>query len=205
MVVVAVIGVMTAMATMGLSRWREAEEVNTAAREVAGAFLHAHAEAIRTGNSHIIFFQTDIAGADLENVSGDTVPILILDDGRPGAGGDSGNCEIDPGEPIETFSLVGNVGFGVTASTARVPIDDGATAFGGVSTFSNGAGGAATWVLFRSDGTPRAINGACVPGALGSGGGGIYLSNATRDAAIVLTPLGIPRSFAWDPAGSTWN
>ena len=113
--------------------------------------------------------------------------------------------KIDTGEPIETFTLEGDVWFGVTESTTRVPIDDGATAFGGASTFAQTGGGAASWVLFRPDGTPRSVDATCTQGVLGSGGGGMYLSNASRDAAVVLTPLGMSRAFSWDEAGSTWN
>jgi prepilin-type N-terminal cleavage/methylation domain-containing protein len=202
-IVVAILAALVLLASLRLGRWQDAEAVKSAARTVEGVFSFARSEAIRTGNNHIVFFLADIGGAALNDLDGDPVPILILDDGLPGSADQ--NCVIDAGEPIQTVSLENRVGFGVTSSTAKVGIDEGGTAFGGASTFADTGGGAATWVLFRSDGTPRAVDGACAQGALGSGGGGIYLSNAERDVAIVLTPLGASRVFAWNGSNSTWN
>ena len=202
-VVVAVVGVMVLIASMQIDRWQDAEAVKAAARKVEAAFEYARTEATRSGNNQVLFFITDIAGTNLVDGSGDPVDILILDDGLPGSLGQ--NCTIDANEPIQTVSLEGNVNFGVNASTAKVGIDDGPTSFGGASTFEQTGGGAATWVLFRPDGTPRSANAACALGELGSGGGAIYLSNAQRDVAVVLAPLGSSRVFAWDKIGSTWN
>ncbi len=203
MLVVGLMGVLVLFAAVRLDRWQDAEAVKSAARTVEGAFAFARGEAIRTGNNHILFLQRDIAGATLNDSAGNQVPILILDDGRPGSAGQ--NCVIDGGEPIQGVTLEPNVDFGATAATAAVPSDQGGTAFGGVSTFDNGAGGAATWVLFRPDGTPRAVASPCNLGGLGSGGGGIYLSNAERDVSVVLTPLGASRVFAWNGGSSTWK
>ena len=203
MIAVAIIAVLTLLAVPQMDRWQDAQAVKATARTLEGAFSLARSEAIRTGNNHILFFLTDIGGNDLFDAAGNQVPILILDDGRPGSAGQ--NCAIDGGEPIQGVRIERNVSFGVNSATAAVPIDEGGTAFGGASTFDDGGGGAATWVLFRPDGTPRAVDSACAIGALGSGGGGIYLSNAERDASVVLTPLGGPRVFAWNGGTSTWN
>jgi prepilin-type N-terminal cleavage/methylation domain-containing protein len=203
MIVVAIIGVLVALVSIRFGRWQDAEAVKSASRTVEGAMSYARSEAIRTGNIHLLFFRTDMAGADLVDQDGDTVPMLILNDGRPGTANQ--NCDIDAGEPIQTVRLERGVSFGVTAATAAVPIDEGGGGFGGAFSFDDRAGGAANWVLFRPDGTPRAVNTACAQGALGSGGGAVYLSNAERDAAVVLTPLGAARVFAWNGSASTWK
>ena len=203
MVAVGIVGVLTLLAGFEYTRWQDAEMVKSAARKVESAFSHARSEAIRTGNNHIVFVLTDIAGSTLTNGSGDPVPIIVLDDGRPGSTGQ--NCLMNSGEPTRIFTLEDGVGFGPTDATVKSSIDDGLTAFGGASTFAQTGGGAATWVLFQPDGTPRSVNGACSLGALGSGGGGIYLSNPERDAAVILTPLGATRLFSWNGASAAWN
>ena len=203
MIVVTIIAVLLLMAGLRMDRWQDAEAAKSAARTVEGAFSFARSEAIRTGNNHVLFFLTDTAGASLTDASGANVPILILDDGRPGSANQ--NCQIDAGEPVQGVRLDGNVGFGATSATAAVGIDEGPSPFGGGFSFEDGGGGAATWVMFRPDGTPRGIDNSCAVGMLGSGGGGVYLSNAERDVAVVLTPLGAPRVFAWNGGTSTWN
>lgn len=203
-IVVALVGVLILLASIQMERWRDADAVRTAARTVQGAFAHARSEAIRTGNIHLLFLQTDIGGATLTDQDGDPVPILVLDDGRPGSAGQ--NCTIDPGETTQVFRLARGVGIGATSATAKVPTDEGAAgSFADGASFEDGIGGNANWVLFRPDGTPRAATTACAQGALGTGGGGIYLSNAERDVAIVLSPLGASRVYAWNQELATWN
>jgi prepilin-type N-terminal cleavage/methylation domain-containing protein len=202
-VVVATAGAMLALGAMQFDRWQDAERIRSAARKIDAAFTYARSEAVKTGRNQIVFFMTDVAGGDLKDENDQVVPILVLDDGR--AGTTRQNCEIDSGEPIKTVTLEPGIGFGARASTVKVDMDDGATTFGGPSTFVQTGGGAATWVLFQADGTPRSINGACALGALGSGGGGIYLNNSQRDVAVVLTPLGASRVFTWRPGASAWN
>lgn len=202
-IVLAIVAVVLAMASVRFENWQNAEAVMSTARDVEGAFSYARGEAVRTGNDHLLFFQTDISGNPLTDANGNRVPILILDDGRPGSANQ--NCQIDAGEPVQGVRLERKVNFGATAATAKVPIDTGTSPFAGGFSFSDSGGGAANWVLFRPDGTPRAVDAACAQGPLGSGGGGVYLSNGDRDAAVVLTPLGAPRVFTWEEGTSTWK
>ena len=202
-VVVAIVAAMILLVSTRFGTWQDREAVRTAARSVEGAFNYARSEAIRTGNMHLVFFGTDIGGANLTSAAGDPVPILVLDDGRQGT--PNQNCLIDAGETTQHFMLERGVAFGTTAATAKVPVDEGTQPIAPGWSFSDGGGNAANWVLFRPDGTPRSANAACNLGALGSGGGGIYLSNAERDAAIVLSPLGASRVFAWNTETSSWN
>lgn len=203
MVAIAVIGAVILLVATRIDRWRDIEAVKSAARNVEGAFAHARSEAIRTGNHHILFIRTDIAGDPLEDADGNQVPILILDDGRPGSADQ--NCLIDAGESFEVVRLERGVDFGATAATATAPLDQGGAPFATGSSFEDTAGNPADWVLFRPDGMPRSIDAACAVGALGSGGGGVYLSNAERDVAVVLTPLGAARVFAWNSGTVSWH
>jgi prepilin-type N-terminal cleavage/methylation domain-containing protein len=202
MVALAVMAAVILLVATRLDRWREIEAVKSAARNVEGAFSYARNEAIRTGNNHILFIRTDIAGNPLEDADGNTVPVLILDDGRPGSADQ--NCEIDADEPFEVVRLERGVAFGATAATTPAPQDDGGSPFDTGSSFSDTDGNEADWVLFRPDGMPRSIDADCTVGSLGSGGGGLYLSNAERDAAVVLSPLGSSRVYVWNSETSQW-
>jgi prepilin-type N-terminal cleavage/methylation domain-containing protein len=202
-IVIAIIAAMVLVAVTRMDNWQDREAVRTAARTVEGAFNYARGEAIRKGNVHVVFFGSDIGGANLSDNEGNTVPILVLDDGRPGTAGQ--NCQIDAGEPTQVFHLERGVAFGTNAATAKVPVDEGTQPMAPGWSFSDGGGNPAHWVLFRPDGTPRSATNACVMGALGSGGGAIYLSNAERDAAIVLSPLGASRVYAWNGETSQWH
>ena len=203
MIVLGIGVVLIALASVQFEEWREVEAARSATRSVEGAFSFARGEAVRTGNNHLVFFQVDIAGNPLTDGSGNAVPILILDDGRPGSANQ--NCAIDAGETIQPVRIERGVDFGVTAATAAAAIDGGAGPFATGSSFVDSGGNPATWVMFRSDGTPRAVDAACTAGALGTGGGGIYLSNQQRDVAVVLTPLGAARSQTWSKDSSSWN
>lgn len=201
-IVVALVAAMILLVATRMDRWRDREAVRTAARSVEGAFNYAQSEAVRTGNIHVVFFQDDINGNPLVNSNGESVNLLVLNDGRPGTANQ--NCEIDAGEEIQGFRLERGVGWGPNAATAKVAVDEGTEPMAGGWTFSDGGGNSANWVLFRPDGTPRAATSACAMGALGSGGGAVYLSNAERDAAVALSPLGAPRVYAWNTETTQW-
>ena len=203
MITLAIGVVVILLASVQFEEWREVEAARQASRAVEGAFAYARGEAIRTGNNHIVFFDEDAAGNALTDGSGNTVPVLILDDGRPGSANQ--NCAIDAGETIQPVRLERGVDFGTTLATAQVPIDEGSGPFATGSSFEDTASNPATWVMFRSDGQPRSVDAACNVGALGTGGGAIYLSNAQRDVAVVLTPLGAARAQTWNQGTSTWN
>ena len=48
---------------------------------------------------------------------------------------------------------------------------------------------ACNFLMFRPDGIPVGFTAACVTGQIGSGAGGVYVTNANRDYAVVVTPL----------------
>jgi prepilin-type N-terminal cleavage/methylation domain-containing protein len=202
-VVVAILGILSALAVPAMGRWLSHQRLRTSARSVDAAFSHARSEAVRSGNIQVVFFQTDAAGNPLADAQGNAVPILVLDDGRPGAA--LQNCTIDAGEITRPYSLETDVAFSATQAPAAVPSDAGAGDFASGITFTDSGGLPASWILFRPEGTPLAFDAGCVTGPVGSGGGAVYLSNGARDIAVVLTPLGGSRVHAWDAAAAAWS
>jgi len=210
MIVVAIIGIVTAMTLPNVTRHWENIAGRSAAKSVADAFNVARAQAIRTGNNQIVFFAVetspgvfagDTAGTALTGHGGDAVPILVLDDGSPGSANQ--NCEIDASETTVTFPAQNGVGWGANAppSTEEAPDDTGTSIPADGSSFQTPAGALTTWVMFRPDGVPVAMDNACNTGRLGSGGGTIYLWTTNRDYAVTLSPLGGVRVHTWNPGG----
>lgn len=198
MLVIAVTGVLTAVAVPSFMSWRASQQLRDSALAVSGAFSYARSEAIRTGNIHLVLFQRDAQGTLLSGS-----PILVVDDGRPG--GSDQNCSIDSGEPRKRFFLGTNVSFGLTNASATVPTDAGASTITNGSTFQDAGGSSASWVLFRPEGPPRAFSSDCTTGPLGGSGGGIYLTNGDRNTAVTLTPLGVARIHKWLAHDSSWS
>ena len=108
----------------------------------------------------------------------------------------------------------------VSDAAAIDPQDDfnvyaGATVTGGVNNLSLGtqtltpANAVAPWLLFRPDGIPVRFEGALgACGAIGTtalGGAGFYLTNGTRDYAVVLSPMGGVRVWVWDTKTGAWK
>jgi len=203
MVVVSIVAVMAAVAVPGLVRWSETQRVRSAGQSLAGAFMLAHGEAIRTGDLHIVFFQTDAQGNTLLDGDGAAVPILVINDGRPGSANQ--NCRIDAGEMIAAVRAESGVSWGVTAATLKVPSDSGTGDIDTGSSFTDTASVAASWTMFRPEGTPVSFTPACVVGGTGSGAGGAYVTNGQRDYAAVLLPLGGVHVHAWNSASGSWS
>jgi len=233
MVVVAIMGIVMAAAIPNVTRYFETGRGRAAAKSVADAFNIARAQAIRTGNNQIVFFRLpraaggfsgDVNGTPLTSAVGvpgaPTVEVLILDDGRPGSA--LQNCQIDAGEQTVTFGRSDQIGpewgtanDGITWGPNLAPIvteapdDDAVNAIPVLGSSFRGPNGAAppfvSWVLFRPDGIPVAIDNFCATGRLGSGGGTIYMNTANRDYAITLSPLGGVRVHTWNTAAAGWT
>lgn len=215
MIVVAIVGIVMAAATPNVSRYFEHGRGRTAAKSIADALNIARGQAIRTGNNQVVFFSVinggvpagDTGGTPLTDHSGIPVPILVLDDGAPGSANQ--NCLIDAGEARITFAAQLGVGWGANAPPAAIeaPDDDAVTAIPAAGSSFRAPDGTPnmTWVQFRPDGVPVAIDNACNSGQLGSGGGTIYLQTANRDYAITLSPLGGVRVHVWDAATGGWT
>lgn len=205
-IVVTIIGILAALAVPQTQQWMANQRLKTAARSVADAFTLARENAIRTGHNQIVFFQQDMLNAPLLGGNGLPVPILTLDDGRPGIAGT--NCRINPAKPQTPVLAESGVNWGVTfAGTTRAPNDNGTAPIATGSSFVDPTGAQATWVMFGPNGIPVGVTPACVAGTTGSGGGAIYITNTFRDYAVVLSPLGGVRVHAWNatPAPGAWR
>jgi prepilin-type N-terminal cleavage/methylation domain-containing protein len=200
-VVLAIITVMAGLATSATSDWFSNLRVRSSAQLVDAAFAYARSEAIRSGRVHLVFLMEDTQANPLLDVAGDTVPILIVNDGLPGTANQ--NCKIDPDETVRGLSFERDVSFGVTSATAGVPNDSGTGDLASGVTFDDGAGNDVLWTLFRPEGTTVAFAADCSMGAIGSGAGGVYLTNGIRDFAVVVTPLGASRVHVYD--GLVWS
>lgn len=203
MIAAAIIGIAMALGVPQMQQWVADQRVKAAAREVADAFTIARAEAVRTGNVHLAFFMEERPGTPLFDVAGGSVPILVLDDGQEGSVNQ--NCQVDAGEATRAVNAENGVSWGVTFATVRAPDDPEAGAIGDGIALRDAAGNATTWIAFRPDGTPVGASTACVLGAIGSGGGAVYVTNGVRDFAVVLTPLGGVRVHVWDRAAGAWR
>jgi prepilin-type N-terminal cleavage/methylation domain-containing protein len=212
-VVAALIGVMAALGAPALEQWFANQRVRAAARSVGDAFLVARADAIRTGRAHVVYLSaapagnppaTDPAGTalGLDPATGGPPPVVETDDG-PLA---TANCLIDAGELRRQVRAERGVAWGIAASGgAQAPGDGGAGNPADGATFTDTAGNAVTWVMFRPDGLPVTFDAGCNRGLVGGGGGAVYVTNGARDYAVVLTPLGGVRLHAWDERSGAWT
>lgn len=210
-IVLAIVGAMTAMAMPNLSQYLGNANGRAAAKSVADAFNFARAQAIRTGNNQVVFFAIGGAGyvdnQPLLSVDGRPVPILVLDDGRPGTANQ--NCKLDAGETFVTFDAQRGVGWGPNAVPVTSPAPDDTNSAtipaAGSSLLAPNGTTRVTWVMFRPDGVPVAIDNACSAGRTGSGGGAIYLWTDRRDYAVTLAPLGGVRVHTWNVGAGAWT
>jgi len=221
MVVVAIIGVLAAVARPQLQRTFENQRGKTAVRSVANAFQLARSESIRTGNN-VLLIMIDATGAsnptpaELSKVNSIDItdPIVIVNDG-PDA---TANCRIDTGEILHRIPAQQGVAWGTTntiAGTTAAPFDSGSgTAnLDKGSSFTDASGSAsnpASWVLFQPDGLPRLFTpqsggGCSAIGQPALGGGAIYLTTGNRDFAAVMSPLGTTRAHIWNQATGDWK
>jgi prepilin-type N-terminal cleavage/methylation domain-containing protein len=200
MVVLAIVGILAALAGPNMRQWREDQRAKSSARNVADAFQVARAEALRVGDRHLVFFGEDMDGDPLVDSLGNPVIQVVHDDDN--------DCVIDSGEATRSFELESTVAFGSVNANAPHDLDGGNTSnFSTGITFAQPTSSqpAAQWVLFGADGIPVGITSGCVAGITGTGGGAIYLNNGHRDYAIVLTPVGGVRVSGFEEGNAEWN
>jgi len=207
-IVLAVVAVLASMGVPRTQRWLVDQEASATARSIANALSYARGEAIRSGTNQIVFMNIagagDVLGNPLLDANGNATPILILSDGVPGS--PLQNCQIDAGEPVKTIKTNAALSWGHGISNGlKAPGDNTAMLTNGGSTFVTPTGGASTWVMFRPDGTPLAMTAGCNAGAIGSGNGGIYFTNGTRDYAVVLRPMGGVKIHSYDQSANAWR
>jgi type II secretory pathway pseudopilin PulG len=207
-VITVIIGALLGISFSSMQNWQANERASAAARSLGDLFRFASTEATRNESVQILFFAIagngDTVGNTLVDPAGNPVPVLLLDDGAVGSANQ--NCQIDAGEPIHV--LAGNVGVGwgfAVSAGAKAPGDATAIATTTGSSFATPTGAASTWVAFMPDGRPLGFDAACSMGQLGSGNGAVYITNGSRDYAIVLNPLGGIRIHAWNSGAGQWQ
>lgn len=202
MVVVGIIGVLAAMAVPRLNDWMNDNRVRETAMTVADAFYLARSEAMRTGNNFVVFLGADLAGTPFIDGAGRAF-IRVLDDGAPG----TSNCTSDAGEGLRDYAVATGVQIATTNVTANAPMDTGVGSR--PLTFTQpppAAGNPPAWfVRFRPDGVPVGLTALCAAGRVGTGGGGVYITNGRVDYSISLSSLGAVRVSGWQQGAGTWN
>lgn len=203
MVVVGIAGVMIAIAIPAFQTLGVNQRASAGIRSIAGALTRARHEAIRTGNNHLVFFQEDTVPNTLVDSEGAAVVVAVINDDQPGSANQ--NCLIDADETIAVVYPEAGLNWGVTYATTRVPTDAGTGLITSGSSFTKPNATAATWLLFRPDGTPVAFAPDCTTAGIGSGAGAVYITNGVRDYAAVLMPLGAIRVHTWNRGGGVWS
>jgi type II secretory pathway pseudopilin PulG len=210
--VLAIMSVLIGIAVPNTIRWQRDQRLKGAAHDVADLLLLARSEAARTGNREVVIYgppgTQDPAGTPITGPNG-AVPFLVLDDGAVA----TANCQIDAGEAKKVIEPANDVRWGVTLATTRAPGDTGVAPFsppqtsGG--TTASPANSPVPWLLFRPDGVPVRFQGALgscgTVGTTALGGAAFYLTNGTRDYAVVMSPMGGVRVHVWDPTAGAWK
>ena len=203
-VIVAIVSVMATAGSFAMSSWATAQRVKDTSRGMADLLRQGRGEAIRTGITHLVFFDTDAGAANLVAPDGAQVAAMLTRD-------IDGDGSVGPGEYVSSVPLdtTNTLSWGVAAATVPVPTDptaDHAAPPPSPWTFSQPGGSAANWVALFPDGTPRGFSvGPFTADSMGSGAGAVYLTNGERDYAVVVAALGGVRVHGWDLDAGAWR
>ncbi len=219
-VVLAIAAVLMGIGVASFRNWAANQQAKDGAKQLSDVLFVARSEAIRTGVNHIVFFNTDTAGAALLAANGVTpVAALLIADV-------DGDFAPSAGEHRATVPLIAgaNIAWGRTNAPLLVPRNGGATIgdpFSGTAVENSAqevasagnfrhptqAATVQSWVIFAPDGTPRAFHPAAATpiASVGTGDGAIYLNNGDRDYAVVMSALGAVKTFGWDAAANAWR
>lgn len=215
MVVVALLGVLAALAVPALVQVQANSRLRGTSREVSNLFQAARARAISTGNNQIVYLTApgamtggvvagqDACGNPLPNDLNGNPPVAVIIDESVNA-----NCCLDANEQTTVIGALPGVNWGVTLlapAVVPVPQDAGPGVHTTGATFGNNGGAQAGWVMFRPDGVPVGFSPACAQGQVGSGAGGVYFNNTERDYAVVLSPLGGVKTYSYDRSNAVWT
>lgn len=210
-VVVAIVGVIAGLGALAAGSLADEQRARKATRGVSDLMLLGRMEAIRTNTTHLLFFWMDASDNALQGSDGQPVAaLLVRDDNGDGAPQGSEHVAALP------FELAVDLQWGATyaldGGVVQAPNDNPLAAFPRSSDFEccsftlPGGGGESRWIAFLPDGTPRGFTtGPFTAGAIGTGNGAVYLTNGTRDYAVVLSALGGVRTHAFDKGGRTWT
>jgi prepilin-type N-terminal cleavage/methylation domain-containing protein len=210
MVAVALLGIFALVGGIAMQSTFGEARAKGAVRNFADLLMLARTEAIRTGDNHIVFFAQDAQDNPLTGTGGQPAAALLVRD-------EDGDGLIDGGEKVASVNVdaTGSLSWGsayAAAGSTKAPNDNPAATFPASDTdflccsFTEPDGDAASWVLFRPDGVPRAFSvSPFSAGNAASGNGAVYVTSGARDYAVVLAPLGGVRVHAWAKGASAWT
>ncbi len=187
MIVVAIMGIASLVTVPRFIDWLEDIRVKDAARGVADAFALARVEAIRNQNNQIVSFQSNTTVTILDDTDNDGVA--------------------DVGESVTTVTAQQGVTPGASAALSNVPGDpDPQNEFSNGLTFIGLDSNPTNSLAFLPTGIPVVFSTSpFTPGAVGSGSGGVYLTNGRRDYAIVLNAMGGVAVGKWSRSDAEWR
>jgi len=204
-IVAVIISIMVLVGMGGLQQWIRNQRGKEMARQFADLLMVSRAEALRSGEPVVVFFNADRAGNPLLDANGLAVAALAIRDL-------DGDGIIDVGERFTqvAYPPPGSISWGHSAATDIALGDPGGSAGSPPTasmTFDQPDGSSATWVAFLPDGTPRAYvdDTLAGTGSVGTGAGAIYVTSGSRDYAVVLSPLGTVHVQVWDPDATQWR
>ncbi len=210
MIAVAILGIFALIGGIAMQSSFGEARAKGAVRNFADLMMLARTEAIRTSDSHVVFFEQDAEGNALTGAGGRPAAALLIRD-------EDGDGKVDAGEKVASVNVdaTGSLSWGsayAAVGSNKAPNDNPAATFPEPDaaflccSFTEPDGDPARWVLFRPDGMPRAFSvnpfGA---GNVASGNGAVYVTSGARDYAVVLAPLGGVRVHAWAKGASAWT
>lgn len=204
-IVAVIVSIMVVIGMGGIQQWLRDQRGKDMARQFADLLMVSRAEALRSREPVVVYFESDRGGNALTDGAGRAVAALAIrdldGDGNPDSGERFGQVAFPP---------PGSISWGHTAATDVALGDPGGSPGNPPSaslTFDQPDGSDATWVAFMPDGTPRAYvdDSLAGTGAIGTGAGAIYVTSGSRDYAVVLSPLGIVHVQVWDPGAGRWR
>jgi type II secretion system protein H len=207
--VVAIMGVVAALAIPAMTSYKRKEETRDAAVSVSGMVTNARARAIASGRMTFLLLAEPTDGSVV--FSPGQIAALVMDDD-----GDNAVTAADTAEPIfpragvnSAISYYGLVG--TPHSAVLVPADDlsetePAVALGAItdgSTLPDSATLGVPVVAFSPQGAAVAAD---TPAEWGTGAGGIYVTdNDDIVLAVLVGPLGSVKLRKFDTASGEWR
>lgn len=204
-VILAIAGILAALAVPLLQDTRSTLRVKRAARDLADILLLARGEAIRTSTNHIVFFWLDAQGNALVDPAGNRAAAALISD-------NDADGVFDPGELVQWVPADPALAWGVgpAGPIGTPPGDpDPNNTFTLGWTFHDTANNPTQWVVFNPDGIPRGFSIAPFndggAAGVGTGNGGAYVTDGRHDYAVVLNALGGVRVHTFDPSLNAWR
>lgn len=205
MVIVAIIGLLAAVSVPLFQQTRSALRVKAATRSMADLLVLARTEAIRTGVNHAVYFWVDPLGGALTDPAGNRVAAVLTADADTDGLIDAGEMvSWVPADPLLAWGVGPAAGVGPPTTDP-----DPNNQFTSGWTFRDPNGNDIQWVVFNPDGIPRGFSvGPYDDGGaagIGGGNGAVYVTDGSRDYAVVLTALGSVRVHVFDASQNQWR